>query len=182
LAANAAPLSAKDKADLARVEDYMKAMPPTHAEFVQQTSDGQTYEGEFWIKRPGRLRFEYQKPSQNFIVADGLFIHFWDAKMKQTTDAPIGSTLADFILKDKVSFDDTVKVTHVKHHDGVLEITIVQSADPGAGALTLVFEEQPLALHAWRVKDATGRTSTVSLTNVTAEHIDPALFIYKEPK
>jgi outer membrane lipoprotein-sorting protein len=172
----------KDKADLQRVQDYMNTMPPTHAQFIQQTSDGQTYEGEFWIRRPGRLRFEYQKPSHNFVVADGLFIHFWDEKMKQTTDAPIGQTLADFILKDKVSFNEGVRVTSVKHHDGLLEITVVQTADPGAGDLTLVFADQPLSLHAWRVKDATGRISQVSLINETEGHFDPALFIYKEPQ
>ncbi len=91
--AHAAGLSAQDKKDLTRIENYMNAMPPTHAEFIQETSDGKTYEGEFWIKRPGRLRFEYKNPSHNFVVADGLFIHFWDAKMKEASDAPIGQTL-----------------------------------------------------------------------------------------
>ena len=179
--AHAAGLSAQDKKDLTRIENYMNAMPPTHAEFIQETSDGKTYEGEFWIKRPGRLRFEYKNPSHNFVVADGLFIHFWDAKMKEASDAPIGQTLADFILKDKVTFDDTVKVTRVVRHDGLLEVTLVQSADPGSGDLTLVFENAPLELRAWHVKDATGRVSKVSLMNETTGHFDPELFIFKQP-
>ena len=134
-----------------------------------------------FFHNPGRLRFEYKNPLHNFVVADGLFIHFWDAKMKEVSDAPIGQTLADFILKDKVAFDDTVQVTHVRRHDGMLEVTLVQAADPGSGELTLVFENQPLELHAWRVKDATGRTSKVSLMNETEGHFDPELFIFKQP-
>lgn len=168
--------------DLLRVQQYMNAMPPTHAQFIQETASGQVYEGEFWIKRPGRLRFEYTKPSKNFVVADGAFIHFWDAKMGEASDAPIGSTLADFILKDKITFDDTVKVTGITRKSGMLDITLVQTSDPGAGTLTLMFENQPLSLRGWRVADATGAVSTVSLINPVANNqMDPRLFIFKEP-
>jgi outer membrane lipoprotein-sorting protein len=182
-AANAAPLTPQDKADLARVETYMNAMPPVRAEFVQQTSDGQVFNGQFWLQRPGRLRFEYAPPNNNFVVADGAFIHFWDAKMHNATDAPIGQTLADFILKDHIAFDSDVIVTGVTRQSGLLNVTLVQSADPNAGSLTLVFENQPLQLRQWTVADPTGRTSNVSLVNpVAGDHFDPRLFVFNPPK
>jgi len=160
----------------------MNAMPPVRAEFIQQTSDGQVYNGQFWLNRPGRLRFEYKEPVHNFVVADGAFIHFWDAKMKQASDAPIGQTLADFILKDHIAFDKDVQITGIKREAGLLEVSLVQSSDPTAGTLTLIFENYPLQLRQWSTTDATGRTSTVSLVNpVMGEKPDPRLFVFKAP-
>lgn len=181
--AQAAGLSPQDSADLARVESYMNAMPPVRAEFVQQTSDGQVFNGQFWLQRPGRLRFEYAKPVSNYVVADGAFIHFWDAKMKQATDAPIGQTLADFILKDRIKFDDTVQVTGISRQSGLLMVSLVQASDPGVGTLTLIFDNQPLQLRQWTTTDATGRTSNISLVNpIVGERFEPRLFVFNPSK
>lgn len=181
--AQAAGLSPQDQADLARVETYMNAMPPVRAEFVQQTSDGQVYNGQFWLQRPGRLRFEYAQPVNNFVVADGAFIHFWDAKMKQATDAPIGQTLADFILKDRIKFDKDVVVTKITRQSGLLTVSLVQASDPGAGTLTLIFDNQPLQLRQWATTDATGRISNVTLVNpTTGDKFDPRLFVFNPPR
>jgi outer membrane lipoprotein-sorting protein len=180
LASQAAALTPQDQADLARIETYMNAMPPVRAEFIQQTSDGQTYNGQFWLQRPGRLRFEYAQPVGNFVVADGAFIHFWDAKMKQQSSAPIGQTLADFILKDRIKFDDNVQVTAITRQSGMLMVSLVQASDPGAGTLTLIFENMPLQLRQWSTTDPTGRVSNVSLVNpMTAEKFDPRLFTFR---
>ena len=178
-----AALTPQDVADLSRVESYMNAMPPVRAEFVQQTSDGQVYNGQFWLQRPGRLRFEYATPVNNYVVADGAFIHFWDAKMKQASDAPIGQTLADFILKDRIKFDDSVQVTSISHQSGLLLISLVQASDPGSGTLTLIFDNQPLQLRQWSTTDATGRVSNVSLVNpMVGDKFDPKLFVFNPPK
>jgi outer membrane lipoprotein-sorting protein len=178
----AAGLSPQDAADLQRVEAYMNAMPPVAAEFLQQTSDGQVYNGQFWLQRPGRLRFEYTNPVNNFVVADGAFIHFWDAKMKQQTSAPIGETLADFILQKRIKFDENVMVTGIVRQAGMLMISLVQASEPGMGTLTLIFEDVPLQLKQWSTTDATGRVSNVSLVNpTTADKFDPRLFVFKTP-
>ncbi|HRJ12456.1 MAG TPA: outer membrane lipoprotein carrier protein LolA [Alphaproteobacteria bacterium] len=178
----AAELSSQDVYDLQRVEAYMNAMPPVRADFIQQTSDGQVYNGQFWLQRPGRLRFEYDNPVNNFVVADGAFIHFWDAKMKQQTSAPIGETLADFILQKNIRFDQNVQVTGITRQAGILMISVVQASDPGAGTLTLIFEDMPLQLKQWSTADATGRVSNVSLVNpATAAKFDPRLFSFRAP-
>ena len=177
-----AALTPQDQADLSRVEAYMNALPPVTAEFIQQTSDGQVFNGQFWLQRPGRLRFEYKNPVNNFVVADGGFIHFWDAKIKKQTSAPIGETLADFILKNRIQFNDGVDVTGVTRKDGLLMVTLVQATDPSAGSLTLVFENMPMQLKQWTVSDAMGLTSTVSLINpAAAPKFDQRLFQFRKP-
>lgn len=175
-------LSPEDISNLQRVEAYMNAMPPVTAEFLQQTSDGQVYNGKFWLQRPGRLRFEYANPVNNFVVADGAFIHFWDAKMKKQTSAPISDTLADFILRKQIKFDQNVQVTAVKREAGMLMVSLVQASDPGGGTLTLIFEDMPLQLKQWSTTDPTGRVSNVSLVNpMAAQKFDPRLFTFKAP-
>lgn len=175
-------LTQQDQYDLQRVEAYMNAMPPVRAEFIQQTSDGQVYNGKFWLQRPGRLRFEYAQPVGNFVVADGAFIHFWDAKMRQQSSAPISDTLADFILRKQIKFDENVQVTAITRQEGMLMVSIVQTSDPGAGTLTLIFEDMPLQLKQWSTTDATGRVSNVSLVNpLTEPKFDPRLFTFRTP-
>lgn len=176
-------LTPEDLSNLQRVEAYMNAMPPVRAEFIQQTSDGQVYNGKFWLQRPGRLRFEYAQPVGNFVVADGAFIHFWDAKVKQQSSAPISDTLADFILRKQVKFDENVQVTGINRQAGMLMISVVQASDPGGGTLTLIFEDMPLQLKQWSTTDATGRVSNVSLVNpVTEAKFDPRLFTFRTPQ
>lgn len=168
--------------DVARAESYLNTLKTVRAEFVQQNSAGETSSGKFWLQRPGRLRFQYEAPVAHFMVADGAFINFWDAKVKNQTSAPISQTLADFILRDKISFSGDVKVDGVQNKEGVLSIRLVQAASPQSGSLTLVFDAQPLQLRQWQVVDAQGQTTTTSLLNpVSGEKFDPALFVFKVP-
>ncbi len=175
-------LTAKDQQDLQRIETYMNAMPAVKADFVQQNSAGEVYTGQFWLQRPGRLRFEYKEPVKNFIVADGVFIHVWDAKAETQSSAPISETLADFILRKEVKMSGDVTVANIHREAGLISVTLAQKSEPAAGSLTLVFEDTPLQLKQWQVVDPQGRVSDVSLINpATNQKFDPRLFIFKKP-
>jgi outer membrane lipoprotein-sorting protein len=170
---------------IAQAETYLNGLKTLKAEFLQTHSDGSRYSGDFYLNRPGRLRFEYRAPLSDYIVADGLLIHYWDNEAKNYSNAPIGSTLADFLLRKKIKLSGDVSVKSVQTipDEGGLRITLTQKADPKAGSLALIFDENPLRLRRWQVIDGTGAMTEVSLYKIqTGITVDPRLFVFKTPK
>lgn len=180
----AQPSQAADTAaDIKKAENYLKTFKTARARFVQTTHNGVQLVGTFYLDRPGKLRFEYDPPIEDFVVADGFFIYFYDAENKEQTNAPIGQTLADFILRENISLSGDVRVTEVKRAGGMLQIQLVQSADPEAGSLLLGFEEEPFQLKKWRVVDAQGLITEVELFYMKSGMTHPrGLFIYANPE
>lgn len=166
-----------------KLESYMNSFKTARARFVQTTHNGTQLVGTFYLSRPGKLRFEYDDPVKDFVVADGFFIYFYDAEAGEQSNAPIGQTLADFILRAKIALSGDVTITDYKDTAGIIQVTLVQSGDPDAGSLTLGFDKDPLTLKKWRVVDAQGLITEVELfylkTDIT--HTD-GLFAYRDPK
>jgi outer membrane lipoprotein-sorting protein len=170
------------QADIQKAQDYLNNLKTGRARFVQTTHDGTQLVGTFYISRPGKLRFQYDAPLEDFVVADGFFIYFYDAELKEQTNAPIGQTLADFFLRTKLELSGDITVKNVKRAGGLVQIEVIQSVDPGAGTLTLAFTEEPFALKKWRIVDAQGMITEVELHYLeTGLDFPSDLFVYKDP-
>ncbi|MFD1624764.1 LolA family protein [Azospirillum griseum] len=179
----AATLSAQDKAAIAQVEQYLNGVQSLQSKFVQVANDGRQATGTFYLSRPGKMRLEYDKPITDFVVADGTFIFYWDGEMRQQSSAPIGTTMADVILRKAIKLSGDVTVTNVFQAPGVVEVSLVETKEAGKGTMTLVFEDRPFQLRKWRVLDAQGLTTEVALLNPRTDVTLPSdLFYFKEPK
>lgn len=168
--------------DIARAEQYLTNLDTAQARFVQTTHDGTQLVGTFYLDRPGKLRFEYDEPIKDFVVADGVFIYFYDAELQEQTNAPIGQTMADFILRENFTLSGDLTVKNVKHGGGYIQIEVVQADDEGAGSLILGFKDNPLTLNKWRVIDAQGLITEVELfyLKTGVDHAS-GLFAYRDP-
>ena len=182
----ASPLQAQnseptDQDTVKKVEKYLKNLKSARARFVQTTHDGTQLVGTFYLQRPGKLRFEYDPPIEDFVVADGVFIYFYDAELGEQTNAPIGQTLADFFLRKDLELEGDITASEIKRGGGFLQVKLIQTADPNAGSLTLGFKEDPLELNKWRVVDGQGLITEIELFYLK-EDIKHAsdLFIYKD--
>ncbi|CAO3414858.1 LolA family protein [Azospirillum argentinense] len=181
-APRAAALSTQDQALVAQAESYLNGIGTLQSKFVQVAPNGHQTTGTFYLARPGRMRLEYDAPVKDFVVADGAFIFYWDGEMRQQSSAPIGSTLADFILRKNIRLSGDVTVTGVYQAPGLVEISLTETKDPGKGTLTLVFEDRPFQLRKWRVLDAQGLTTEVALMNPReGMQFDSKLFYFIEP-
>ncbi|WP_353858197.1 outer membrane lipoprotein carrier protein LolA [Azospirillum formosense] len=181
-APRAAALSAQDQTLVAQAESYLNGIGTLQSKFVQVAPNGHQTTGTFYLARPGRMRLEYDPPVKDFVVADGAFIFYWDGEMRQQSSAPIGSTLADFILRKNIRLSGDVTVTGVYQAPGLVEISLTETKDPGKGTLTLVFEDRPFQLRKWRVLDAQGLTTEVALMNPReGMQFDSKLFYFIEP-
>lgn len=167
---------------VATAESYMQNLKEAKADFQLIAPDNSMRSGTFFLKRPGRLRFEYNEAPYDLIVADGTLLHFYDAYSKQTQSAPIAATLANFFLRSSTKLSGDVRVKDVREDGGYVHLDIVQAKDPNAGLLTLSFGKQPFVLKGWRVAEGTGNVTRVRLRNLQENpHLPAALFNFKDP-
>ncbi len=168
--------------DIENAEKYLQDMKTAQARFVQTTHSGDQLVGTFYLSRPGKLRFEYDPPSKSFVVADGLFIYFYDGDLEEQTNAPIGATLANFFLRKNFSFSDDLIVKDAKWANNLLQIKIVQAEEPDSGSITFAFDKSPFTLKKWRVVDGQNMITEVELFYLTSgiKH-KKGLFVYKDP-
>ena len=75
-----------------QIEQYFNSIRSLKARFVQSNPNGSVVQGTLYVRRPGRMRFEYDPPSQLKIVADGFQVTMWDIATKDFGQWPIGWT------------------------------------------------------------------------------------------
>ncbi|MBV9521180.1 MAG: outer membrane lipoprotein carrier protein LolA [Alphaproteobacteria bacterium] len=179
----AASLTAQDRADIQRIEQFLNGVHTMSARFEQYSETGGTAEGTVYLSRPGRMRFEYDQPSPILLVADGTFVVYIDNSLKQVTYLPIGSTPAWFLLREHVSLSDGVTVTRFERGSGAIRVTLAETKSPENGTLTLTFGDKPLELKQWAIVDQEGKTTTVALENARfGTPLDPKLFTFVDPR
>jgi outer membrane lipoprotein-sorting protein len=180
----AARLSSADQALVGRIEAYFNGVRTMRARFLQSASTGQTAEGSVALQRPGRMRIEYDPPMPVLIVADGTWLIYHDRGLNQISYLPLGSTPAGILVEDRIDLDGGgLTIVDFARAAGVVRITVVRTQSPADGSLTLAFSESPLELKQWRVVDAQGVATTVSLFEIeTGMKLDPELFRFIDPR
>jgi len=181
--AGGAPIDARAQAGVPEVESYINSIRTLQARFVQSNPNGSVVQGTLYVRRPGRMRFEYDTPSQLKIVADGTQVTMWDPTTKDFGQWPIGWTAASFLVKEplKLSGDLTVQGTQ-RTSDGLLALTLVQTRKPQEGKVIVRVSENPMQLRGWTIIDNRGNKVDVSLTNLqTGVQLADSLFKYSGP-
>ncbi len=146
-----------------KAQHYLNQIKTLHARFVQVSSNGAYAQGEVYVRRPGRMRFEYDPPHPVLMIADGTTLLYYDKELKQATFIPLWETPLWFLIRKKVDLTGNIEVSAVERVAGVIRITVQEKDAGAAGAVTLVFSDQPLALRRWVVTDAQGITTEVTL-------------------
>ena len=179
----AQPLSAADRTDITRVETYLNGLRTMSARFLQVADNGATAQGQFYLSRPGKLRLEYDPPVSILLVSEdrGFLIHY-DKNLRSVAYIPINSTPAGLLVRDKIALSGDLTVLAVERGPAALRVTVVQTKDPRAGRIMLVFSERPMQLTNWTIIDGQGQTTRVSLADARIDvQIDPAVFRFNPP-
>ncbi|HJT12520.1 MAG TPA: outer membrane lipoprotein carrier protein LolA [Dongiaceae bacterium] len=176
-ASQAAQLTDADKADIARVEGYLNSISTMKASFQQFTeSEGLAF-GRIYVRRPGRLRVEYDPPSEILLIADGTLLSYYDAELNHIEQVPLRLSPMWFLLRDDVELGGDVTVTSFKKAANSILIGMVQSDEPDAGSVSLELGDQPLELRQWTITDPAGTEVRVGLYNAEfGIPLEPALF------
>jgi outer membrane lipoprotein-sorting protein len=173
-------LSKQGTTDLMRVQKHLNSSKTFKARFLQVSSNGEYAEGQIFLQRPGRLRLIYDDPNPLLVVADGKHISYIDRNIDTATTLYLSMTPADLMLRESIGFfGNDVIVTSVNRTPGVIRIGLINTAEPDAGSIELVFSDRPMELRKWTVTDAQGIKTTVSLLGPTFDvPLNPNLFKY----
>lgn len=178
-----ASLSQADRDDISRIEAYLNRIRTMKARFLQVSSDGEYAEGDLYFSKPGKMRLDYDDPKPVVIVSDGVNLAYYDKELEQVSYFDLESTQASILLRENISFTTGgLIVTQFEKGPGVLRLTVIKESDPLEGNLTLIFSDRPLGLKKWRVTDAQGIVTNVSLLGPRfGMPLSPKLFNVEPP-
>lgn len=175
-------LSAEQRRLVARAQEYMNTMRSVRGRFSETGPRGQRSSGAFYLRRPGRMRFEYDAPSRLVVVADGTFIHRWDPRLEAYQRVPTNQTPLSLLLGENASFSSNyIAIDDVTATTDGAQIRLRDNRRPREGSLTLVFGGSPYRLREWIVRDAQGAATRVQLATINAAS-DLANSLFANPR
>ena len=181
--APAAPLSSADKALVDRAAAYLEGLTEAKGRFVQTDARGAMTQGSLYLKRPGKARFEYDKPSGLLVVSDGGNVSIADSRLKTFDAYPLMATPLSIFLARQIRLDRGINVTRVARLTDGFSITARDAKKQAEGQITLTFSDSPLALVGWTVTDAQGSSTRIRLTSLTkTSGLASSLFVLKDPR
>jgi outer membrane lipoprotein-sorting protein len=171
-------LTAEQRAIVERVNNYLSAMQNLSGKFIQVGPDGRRTQGNFYISKPGKVRFEYDDPSPIELVANGQDIAVRDRRLATQDVYPLSQTPLRFLLSDHV---DLMKDSHLVavYSDDVFVTVVVEekSSIVGTSRLMMMFGAKDMQLKQWTVTDPQGYDTTIAVYNLnTTQRPDPGMF------
>ena len=174
----AATFTETQEADLRAASTYLNSVKSLKSRFLQVSPDGAFTQGDFMLRRPGRLRFEYDPPSPYLVLSDGFWLYFLDKELGEPQNWPIQDTPLGVLVAEKVDLTDNPDVEQVERFPGTLSITLRDQKRPDEGTVTLVFSRDPLILRQWKIIDSQGQRTSVTLDLIeTGMHLPATLFV-----
>jgi outer membrane lipoprotein-sorting protein len=171
-------LNPEQRAIIDKVNNYLTSMQVMSGKFVQVGPDGRRTQGQFYISKPGKVRFEYDDPSPIELVADGQSVVVRDRRLATQDVYPLSQTPLRFLLADKVDLMKDSSLTAV-YADDVFTTVVVEERNGivGTSRLMIMFDAKNTQLKQWTVTDPQGYDTTVAVYNLdTSRRPDPNMF------
>ncbi|MDR9427848.1 MAG: outer membrane lipoprotein carrier protein LolA [Salibaculum sp.] len=163
---------------LSEISGYLNSFDTAEGQFTQINADDTISTGTIFIRRPGRIRFEYDPPEQAMVIAGGGQLAVFDPRSNTGPDRyPLRETPLKIILQDDIDLSRTNMVTAHTSDGTTTSVTAQDPENPDYGNIQLVFTGDPVQLRQWVITDDTGRQTTVVLGDlVTGAQVPNILF------
>ncbi|MGH6922228.1 MAG: outer-membrane lipoprotein carrier protein LolA [Propylenella sp.] len=159
-------ITAEESAVLREISGALSQVQTMNGEFVQFNPDGQQLQGQFYIARPGRVRFQYDPPATVRVIADGKSVLVYDKKLQTYDIWPLSQTPLRLLLDSSLDLSTSEKVTAVGVAPDLVEVVLQDETRFSAGTLNLIFDRTTHELRQWTVTDQQGLQTMVALYNV----------------
>jgi outer membrane lipoprotein-sorting protein len=187
LVATTPSIAQSSSEQMARVVQHMKAVATMSATFTQTDRSGRTLTGKLLLKRPGQVRFEYQKDVPLLIVADGRALTMVDYEVKQVQRWPIRNSPLAVLLDPGQDLARFGKILPTSTKE-VISVEVRDPNRPEYGTITMIFVDKPgapggLTLNGWVALDSKNNRTTIRLNNITYNGaIAKNAFTWKDPR
>lgn len=171
LPAKAAPIP------LADLSAYLNGLTTVETDFTQVNSDGTIATGKLFIRRPGRVRFEYAPPDTSLVIAGGQQVAVFDGKSNQPPEQyPLARTPLNLILAANIDLGRARMVVGHRQVENTTRVIAQDPENPGYGTIELVFTAAPVELRQWIITDDMGTQTTVILGDMKKGGAMPASY------
>jgi outer membrane lipoprotein-sorting protein len=166
------------RAMLEKVNNYFNSVTTLAGKFVQVGPDGSKTEGQFYMQKPGKIRFEYDPPSPIELISDGDTVAVRDRKLATQDIYPLSQTPLKFLLSDKLDLMKDASVAGI-YQDELFVTVVIEDKNVIAGThrLMIMFSKKDMQLKQWTVTDPQGYDTTVAVSDLDpGKRLDPKLF------
>jgi outer membrane lipoprotein-sorting protein len=171
-------LDPKQRALIDRVSNYLSSTQVLTGKFVQVGPDGGRSQGDLYMQKPGKIRFEYSPPSPIDIVADGESVVVRDRNLATQDVYPLSQTPLRFLLADRLDLLKDTNLVAVYADDVFITIVVEErNGLVGTSRMMIMFSATDMQLKQWTITDPQGFDTTVAVYNLdSSKRPDPSLF------
>ena len=168
---------AAGKISLNQISSYFNDMTTAEAQFSQITDMGETSTGRLFIRRPGRIRFEYDPPEATLVVVGGGQVAVFDPKSRdEPLRFPLRHSPLNLVLERKVDLAQRDMVVAHFEAESQTAVTLQDPENPDYGFIQLIFNNNPVQLRQWVVQDNSGGRTHIVLDSLTQGGRVPNVF------
>jgi len=169
------------EAMIAAISGALEKVETAKGRFTQYNADFTETRGDFYLRRPGRIRFEYDAPSPILILSDGTTVAIEDSEQETQDRLPLRSTPLALILERNLNLEDKATIVDVQKTSNLVAVTMEDKSGDIAGQLSMVFTLDGYDLLQWETIDGNGAATLVELSGVeTGVKLSPRLFRIEE--
>ncbi|MDF7774155.1 outer membrane lipoprotein carrier protein LolA [Sphingomonas sp. AOB5] len=155
--------------DLVKVQGHLQSVSSMTAGFTQTDRNNRVLTGTMTLKRPGKIRFQYQKGVPQLIIADGTSLYFIDYQVRQVERWPIGNSPLAVLLNPKRDITKFAKLMPTRSPN-VVSVEVYDPRHPEYGRITMIFQRNDAApgglmLQGWVALDSQNNRTTIQLSN-----------------
>ncbi|VDC26117.1 LolA family protein [Pseudogemmobacter humi] len=152
------------KLSLATLSKYLNGLTTVEADFTQINGDGSVSTGKIFIRRPGRVRFQYAPPDRSLVLASAGNVAIFDGKSNMGPEQyPLRRTPLNLILAANIDLGKARTVIGHREDGTSTRVTAQDPEHPEYGTIELVFTADPVELRQWVITDDLGQKTTVIL-------------------
>ncbi|WP_158304086.1 LolA family protein [Azorhizobium caulinodans] len=166
-------------ATIEKLTTYWNSVQTLVGTFVQVDADGTRKTGDFYMQKPGRVRFEYNPPTQIQLISNGQNVAVRDRRLNTQDLTPLNQTPLRFILAERIDLTRNSNVLGV-YQDNLYIQVIMQESVPMMGTyrLQILFDAKDFQLRQWTVTDPQGYDTSVAIYDLNyTQRPDPSLFV-----
>lgn len=167
--------------DIQSVSDYFNTLKTLKGKFVQTAADGKVMKGKFMMMRPGKFRFDYDRPSRQLVISDGTYLAIQDHDVSTEDRVALDQTPFRILLGKDVDLLRDARIVEVQQIGESLLLVLEDKSPDATGKITLIMSKTPeMELKEWITTDAQGLDTRIEIVGaVRDEELDTADFVIK---
>lgn len=154
---------------LRKIDSYLDSLVNLQGRFIQTDYRNEEMRGRFYVKRPGRIRFDYRSPSKLRIVSDGTYLSIEDHDLKTVDKFPLDTTPIRLLLGEDVNLARDAVILDMRQDETAVAVVLRDRSGSSSGSLQLYFRLPELELYEWVITDAQGLDTRIQLADLITD-------------